>query len=57
MSQYLETREDGPQGLRFVAVGNTVYRGQAQICLAFTGNMAKRIANALNKYIPNKKGQ
>jgi hypothetical protein len=42
---------------RFVAVGSDVYLGQKRIALCLTKNMAKRVANALNAYTPDRRGQ
>lgn len=53
----IPAREGRPTGLPFVAVENTVYRGQTRIAICFSGTMAKRIANALNRYIPDSRGQ
>jgi hypothetical protein len=40
-------------GFPFVAFDKTVYRGQTRIAICFSGTMAKRIANALNKCVPD----
>ena len=40
----------------FVAYGHGVKQGSEQIALAKSKTMARRIANALNKYKPNDKG-
>lgn len=42
--------------LKFVAVGRVIMRGEESIARARTHNMALRIANALNVYVPNRKG-
>lgn len=41
---------------RFVGVGPKVIIGQREIARACSKTMAKRIANALNRYVPNKEG-
>lgn len=43
-------------GPLFVAVGSIVMRGGLQVARAISKTMAKRIANALNKHIPNREG-
>ena len=40
----------------FVYVQRVVMRGAEHICTACSVTMARRIANALNKYITNQKG-
>ncbi len=47
--------EQKPQP-KFVAVGTIVYKGSEFIGRICSHTMAKRIANALNIYRPNKKG-
>jgi hypothetical protein len=49
---------------KFVALGVAVFKGRADehkrgqlVCRAVSGNFAKRIANALNRYKPNEHGQ
>jgi hypothetical protein len=41
---------------RFVAVDRGIRYGSGNIAFAISRTMAKRIANALNSYTPNKKG-
>lgn len=45
------------QPIKFTAAGQDVKRGAETIARAVSGNMAKRIANALNSYIPDERGQ
>jgi hypothetical protein len=40
----------------FAAVGTSVMQGTTSICVARSYNSAMRIANALNEYIPSKRG-
>lgn len=40
----------------FVAVKTAVYRGSQLVCRVVSHTMARRIANALNKYTPGPKG-
>ncbi|HEY2351969.1 MAG TPA: hypothetical protein VGH83_05630 [Candidatus Acidoferrum sp.] len=42
---------------KFVAVRKAVMRGEMHICTAVSGNMAQRIARALNLHKPNERGQ
>lgn len=43
---------------KFSAVGQDVKQGKFEtVARAVSGNMAKRIANALNAYTPDKRGQ
>ncbi len=42
---------------KFVAVGWAVVQGSRRVAQAASRNMAMRIANALNAYIPNKTGR
>jgi hypothetical protein len=44
-----------PQPL-FVAIRTVVMRGSEYIATATSSTMARRIANALNRYKPNEKG-
>lgn len=44
-------------GPKFVAVGPKVLRAGELICGARSATFARRIANALNVYTPNKRGQ
>lgn len=41
----------------FVAVGRAVMRGAEHIAQAVSGTFAKRIANALNNHVPDRRGQ
>lgn len=41
---------------RFVGVGPKVIHGSREIARAVSKTMAKRIANALNAYVPNSEG-
>jgi hypothetical protein len=41
---------------KFVAVGSAVMRGAERIAQAVSATMAHRIANALNRYKPGRKG-
>lgn len=41
---------------KFVAVKEAVMRGQEHIATARSKTFAKRIANALNKHVPNDEG-
>lgn len=52
-------REDMPNAsaIRFVAIRHTVMRGKEHICTAVSGNMAQRIARALNMHPANRRGQ
>jgi len=47
--------------IRHVAIEDNgrwqVMNGHRCVCIAESGNYAKRIANALNRYQPNRKGQ
>ena len=53
-----EARVGIPTGLPFVVRERTlVYRGQQKIAIALSVTMAKRIANALNQYLPDERGQ
>jgi hypothetical protein len=42
--------------LQFVAIRATIMRGGQHIATARSHTMAKRIANALNRYIPSREG-
>jgi len=42
--------------LQFVAVRATIMRGGLHIATARSHTMAKRLANALNRYIPSREG-
>jgi hypothetical protein len=42
---------------RFAAVGWNIVQGSRRVAVAASRNMAIRIANALNSYIPNKTGR
>lgn len=42
---------------KFAAAGQDVKQGPLTIARAASTNMAKRIANALNKYVPDRRGQ
>jgi hypothetical protein len=51
------TQAEQPKPHKFVAIDRNVMRGKDEaIARAVTHNMAKRIANALNRYTPNAKG-
>lgn len=41
---------------RFVNIGSLVMQGTRRAAIACSKTMAKRIANALNKHIPNREG-
>lgn len=45
------------QETKFVAIKEAIMRGAEHIATARSTTFAKRIANALNKYIPDKRGQ
>lgn len=48
-----------PNGLpqpKFVALKSTVVRADQQIARAASSTLARRIANALNRYVPGPKG-
>lgn len=45
------------QMAQFVAVANRVHKGRDCIAKAKSSTFAKRIANALNQYRPNRRGQ
>jgi len=42
--------------VQYVAIGRAVMKGQEHIATACSNTMARRIANALRKYVPNRKG-
>jgi len=42
--------------VQYVAIGRAVMKGQEHIATACSNTMARRIANALRKYVPNQKG-
>jgi hypothetical protein len=46
-----------PKRSLFVAVGPKVFEGAKLICGACSNSFARRIANALNVYTPNRRGQ
>jgi hypothetical protein len=47
-----------PPGLPFVVRERTlVYHGQQKVAIVVSATMAKRIANALNQYMPDERGQ
>ena len=46
-----------PKPLIFVAVGRSVLRGAEHVAQVCSGTMAKRIASALNRYKPDRRGQ
>lgn len=53
-----KSRVGVPPGLPFVVRERTlVYRGQQKVAIVLSGTMAKRIANALNQYLPDERGQ
>jgi hypothetical protein len=56
---WLAAVEDKKRKPRFVAVRQSklVMRGEELICRASSHTMAKRIANALNKHTPNRRGE
>lgn len=41
---------------KFISLGPSVIQGARVIARAISKTMAKRIANALNKHIPNREG-
>lgn len=41
---------------KFVAIGSRVMQGNIQRAVACSKTFAKRIANALNKHVPNREG-
>lgn len=45
-----------PPPLRYVNIGPSVMRGDESICLARSNSTAKRIAAALNWYLPGRRG-
>ncbi|HET6220150.1 MAG TPA: hypothetical protein VFE27_24190 [Acidobacteriaceae bacterium] len=45
-----------PHEPKIVAIGSSVLMGARVIARAVSKTMAKRIANALNKHIPNREG-
>jgi ATP-dependent Clp protease ATP-binding subunit ClpA len=45
-----------PAEPKFVSVGFSVLTGARVVARAISKTMAKRIANALNKYSPNREG-
>lgn len=52
------TTAEPPISLRFVAIENRVHDNLRRlVCRARSGNMAKRIARALNIVQPNERGQ
>lgn len=58
--EYTQAHQEAPAAeVMFVAEGQTgiVRRGRDVIAIARSHTMAKRIANALNKYTPNEKGE
>lgn len=46
----------GQESLPFVAIRCNVMRGGERVATAASNTMAKRIANALNNYTPNRRG-
>lgn len=44
-------------GREYVAIGTSVMYGDSNVAVARGQNMATRIANALNRYTPNARGQ
>jgi hypothetical protein len=55
---YFQMTEPTKSAPKFVAVGQDVKQGQAlTVARATSGTMAKRIANALNAYTPDSRGQ
>jgi hypothetical protein len=49
--------EEATETLEFAVVGSKVMRGSERICDARSSNFANRIANALNKHKPDRRGQ
>ena len=45
-----------PPAIKFVAIRNQVMRGALCVAVASSSTSARRIANALNLYVPNQKG-
>lgn len=48
---------ESPADLKIVAIGDVVMMGPLHVAKARSANFAKRIANALNQYRPNSRGQ
>lgn len=46
-----------PKRSQFIAVGPKVLEGAKLICGACSSTFARRIANALNAYTPDRRGQ
>ncbi len=46
-----------PNPLPFVAIGRAVMRGAEHMAQCVSNNFAKRVAAALNKYVPDRRGQ
>lgn len=49
--------DQATEGLRFVSRERTVYRGNVTIATCSSRTMARRIANALNQYKANERGE
>lgn len=59
VTEWLAANEEEQRKPRFVAVRRSklVMRGEELICRAASHTMAKRIANALNRHTPNRRGE
>jgi hypothetical protein len=52
----IPTKRAADNGLLFVSRQSSIFRGSEHIATAVSKTMAKRIANALNVYKPNREG-